>query len=438
MTDLSFIRDGWIEGSLDDDDERATFTRLRIIAANTLLTRTFSKRGGGESEALNVPLLPIARYIAKMWWPLLYEPLRAREDLKFPARHRLDLPMHGYVFPAVAVCSAGDAALLVDWAPVENEFSPLRLLAASPKEPLQVARESVEPALLDLVASALERMSSGSRAHQDLAADWQRLQESFTSSSELAYCTSAGRLGIDPYDPDSPDLEMLIGDLPENLFGDISDAIDITRLADTTKWTQQAAGSLGACPTIDLGPLGKPPNDDLRLTAGEVGYGAAIEVRKRLGLAIDKPARTVGEFLGDASRRTSAMAEQGPAPMTSLIRRVNGVAHIGTVARSARQQHFRACAAAYIAWCSDPGDVRAGTVALTRRQQASRAFAAEMVAPREYLAERGRHRGFTEEDIEEEAGKLIAPYETVLWQAWRAGTTFWDVELPNSRRNYFF
>jgi len=61
-----------------------------------------------------------------------------------------------------------------------------------------------------------------------------------------------------------------------------------------------------------------------------------------------------------------------------------------------------------------------------------------MVAPREYLAERGRHRGFTEEDIEEEAGKLIAPYETVLWQAWRAGTTFWDVELPNSRRNYFF
>jgi hypothetical protein len=65
-----------------------------------VLTRAFSKHGGGETEAMNLPLLPLASYIAKTWWPLLYEPLRTHRDETFLARHRLDLPMHGYVGPS--------------------------------------------------------------------------------------------------------------------------------------------------------------------------------------------------------------------------------------------------------------------------------------------------------------------------------------------------
>jgi hypothetical protein len=124
--------------------------------------------------------------------------------------------------------------------------------------------------------------------------------------------------------------------------------------------------------------------------------------------------------------------------VTGLIHRSTSAARIGTVARSARQRRFRACAATYIAWLSQSGDIRAGTVALTRQQQASRAFAAEMVAPRQYMVERWGKIGLTEEDIEKEAGKLIAPYETVLWQAWRAGVARVDVEPRSSYRNLFF
>jgi len=116
MTELDFNRDGWIDGSLEDAGERATFTRLKITAGDPVLTRAFSKRGGGETVALNVPILPLANYIAETWWPLLYGPSRPHLDKHFPAPHRLDLPMHGYVFPALALCSAGNDALLVDWA----------------------------------------------------------------------------------------------------------------------------------------------------------------------------------------------------------------------------------------------------------------------------------------------------------------------------------
>ncbi len=438
MTELNFIRDGWIDGSLEDAGERATFTRLKVTAGDTVLTRAFSKRGGGETEALNVPILPLANYIAEMWWPLLYEPPRPHLDKNFPARHRLDLPMHGYVFPALALCSAGNDALLVDWDQLENEYSPFKFLTFPPRDQLQISRESTEPTLMDLVESALARLSSGSRAYEELSGNWNRVKESLEKEAQSAYCMTAGRLGIDPYDPEAPDIGDLAEGLPDELINDISDAIEVSQLVETAEWTREAKSALTSCPTIDVAAFGEPPQDDLRIAPGEIGFRAAVGLRARLGLGLKNPRKAVDDLLGGVASKGSVLTEKGPAPMTGLIHRANGVAHIGTVARSARQRRFRACAAAYIAWFSKSGDVRAGTVAFTRQQQASRAFAAEIVAPRQYLFERAKSEGLTEEDLEEEAGKLIAPYETVLWQAWRGGVSLWDVELRTPRRNFFF
>jgi hypothetical protein len=381
MSELQFLRDGWLEGALDDADEQATFTRLKIQVGRAVLTRAFSERGGGETEAVNVPLLPLSSFLASQWWPLLYEPLRAGPTKRFPARHRLDLPMHGYVFPAIALCSAGEEAMLVDWAPLENEHSPLKFLTSPPVEPMQIARDSLEPALMDLVESTLARLTTGSRAHSDLASNWSRVRESLESPGQAAYCMSAGRLGLDPYDPDVPDLGMFADDLSEDLFNDLSDATDISNLQNASQWARGAQTVLDGYPILDIGAFGASPKDDLRVSAGEVGYQSAVTLRKRLALDVNRPAEAVAEFVGDGVSKAAVLSETGPASLIGLVHRTNGVAHIGTVARSARQRRFRACAAAYIAWCSDPGDVRAGTYAFTRRQQASRAFAAEMVAP---------------------------------------------------------
>ena len=437
MTELKFIRDGWIDGDIDDADERATFTRLKITAGNAVLTRAFSKRGGGEVEAINVPLFPLADYIAKLWWPLLYEPFRAHADATFPARHRLDLPMHGYAFPGLGICSAGDSAVVVQWAPLENEYSPLKFLMLPPKEPLQVLRAHIETELMDVVESALARLGSRSTIHAELEANWSRVRETLANPDQANYCMAAGRLGIDPYDPEAPDIAQFVGNLSEDLFNDISEATDVSHLASTSASAAQASQDLDNRPTIEVGAFGEPPRDDLRMSAGELGYKAAVMLRDRLGFA-DKPTAVVSEVLGAAAAKSSVLSEKGPAPLAGLAHRSNGVAHIGTFARSARQRHFRAAATAYIAWCSQPGEVRAGTVALTRRQQASRAFAAEIAAPRSYLFERGEKTGFTEEDIEDEAGRLIAPAETVLWQAWRAGVPLLGVYTPQQQPNSLF
>jgi hypothetical protein len=218
MTEFSFERDGWIDRALDDADESVTFTRLRIRVRNAIVSRNFSKRSGGESDAINVPLLPLATYIAKKWWQLLYEPLRQSANDEFQARHRLDTAMHGYVFPALALCSAGDESVLIDWISLATDYSPIEFRTSPPLEPTQIPREDVENSLMDLIEAALSRLSTSSAGYLELRQAWEYVKESMSKESELAYCMAAGRLGLDPYDPDAPDISRFSEKLDPKLF----------------------------------------------------------------------------------------------------------------------------------------------------------------------------------------------------------------------------
>jgi hypothetical protein len=175
----------------------------------------------------------------------------------------------------------------------------------------------------------------------------------------------------------------------------------------------------------------------MRVPPWVIGTSIAKQLRSRLGLS-KQPKTAVLELLGNAVNRTNNLSDRGPASLTALIARQNGSAHIGAIAVSSRQQRFRACAGTYLAWIADAGEERASTIALTRHQQASRAFAAEMLAPQEVLRERARPHGFTADDIEAEASSLICPYETVLWQAVRAGIELRGDELPVGTRPSLF
>ena len=105
MKQFHIHREGWLEAGLDDEDEARTFARIRLSVGDANLTRNLSARGSGANNGINIPLLPLAQAVASTWWPLLYEPFRSGAGDAFRARHRLDVPMHGYVFPKVALCS---------------------------------------------------------------------------------------------------------------------------------------------------------------------------------------------------------------------------------------------------------------------------------------------------------------------------------------------
>ena len=64
--------------------------------------------------------------------------------------------------------------------------------------------------------------------------DWSRIGETLSGAAEIAYCKAAGRLGLDPYDPETPDLDPFSKGLDPKLFEDISDAADLRELGDAT------------------------------------------------------------------------------------------------------------------------------------------------------------------------------------------------------------
>ncbi len=430
---LDLHRDGWLNTSEDDDESRAV-TRLRISVDSSLISRNISKRGGMESEAINISLLPLANFLAKSWWPLLYEPLRPSLSASFRIRHRLDSGVRGYAFPSLALWSGGDHTTVIDWASFENPYATISFVASTPDEPVQLDRDLVEFAFIDLIEAVLERIKGDRGQGRELVDAWERVRCSIADPDEFNYCTTAGRLGLDPYDPETPDLSVWAQGISEKLFADLSEAVELEELGQASAWLRETEPRLQVFPEISLASFGVPVADDLNAPAWAAGEASAFALRRSTGLSSESPRRTLDELLGATIAAGGEIANRGPDSVTALVRRLDHSARIGTIARSARQRRFRACAGTYMAWTAGVGEDRAATEAFTRRQQASRAFAAEMLAPKDALIARAPRNGFDGDDLDEIASEFVCPYTTVMWQALRAGIALRGVELPPVQR----
>lgn len=430
---FSLERDGWLSGASEDDEAR-TSTRLKIRTANSIVTRNYRRRSGGETDAINVSLKPLADFVAANWWPLLHEPLRNPIDVGFRARHRLDAAMRGYAFPALAMCSAGDDAVAFDWFPLSNPHAQIDFVTQAPAEFVQIDRQAVEFEFIDMIETVLERLSVN--LAESLSDNWTRVKASIADPDERSYCTIAGRLGFDPYDTDSPDLETILRDLPEALVGDVSDAVKPEEIKATADWLRDVEGRFALFPEIEVGAFGECALDNVDDPAWTAGELSALKLRQNTSMRGIHPKEAVDEILGAAVYAEGALVS-APRAVTGLIRRSGNRARISPVAKSARQRRFRASAAAYLAWTTLDGQDRAATVAITRRQQASRAFAAELLSPKDVLVERATPSGFDSDDLEELATEFVCPFETVMWQAHRAGISLPGVDLPYGSRIRF-
>ncbi len=184
------LKTEWLAGHLDDQLDDATFAALSIVIEDRHLTRVYDSRSGGQRDAIQIPLYPLAAGIATNWWTLLYEPRKSDEDLAFDLRHRLDVYVRGFVFPPISIWSSGDEALMV-----ETPFDAARLSLSSvelwppPLEsPVMLSRTDVEHNFIDLLQRTLARLDARSIGHEALRRDWSRVLESIADADERAYC----------------------------------------------------------------------------------------------------------------------------------------------------------------------------------------------------------------------------------------------------------
>jgi hypothetical protein len=398
----------WPGRTLDYPEETATFAAVKAFVLGRNLTRSFSARLNTRRERLNVPTYPLALGIAQEWWTLLHETDRGQPDVRedFWARHRLDVYLRGFLFPPIALWSAGREAIAIATSPADDpaNTSPIEFLERLPERAF-LPRFEVEAALSDLVEATLGRLGLRSVPAGALCEAWDRVRGSLADPMERAYCEAAGRLGLDPYDPDAPDLTPLATRLSEGLFASLCEASALDEIRPAVEFATAQLLRLKDAPKVQVGAFPAPQQPDLSRHAAIDGYEAARLLRSRLGLG-DDPRAAVRQLLGPAADHDPILLPNRVPTVEGIAVRASDEMRAVVVARDQGQQRFRLCRAAYLAWTAGH-DVELGvTVARTRAQQASRTFGAELIAPEAFLRERAGAHGLTTDDVDDLAKEL--------------------------------
>jgi hypothetical protein len=422
----------WLRGNLDDELDAKTFAAFRIDVDGRTITQLYDRVAEGERDYVKVPLYPLALGVAEKWWRLLYEPRKSNENRDtVAAHHYLDAYLPGFVFPPVSLWSGGDNALALESASVQSEHSTFQFLH-SDLPAMVIARDDLEGDLFRLVQAAIERIGECPLG-RDLRQSWDRVLSSLGDEDERKYCKAAGRLGVDPYDPDAEDISIFTKGLSEHLFSDICEAAHPVEIRAATDWARESALHLGELPELGVCLLG-----DSRLPAPTEkvwhhGYETARAMRRKIGLEGLRPRAVVDKLFGVMVRADGKIIDgESPPAIEAIANRKNGHMRVALPKTSARMRRFRLCRALYLASRTTNEDSSAVTTATTLSQQASRAFAAELLAPADLLRELASQSGLTSDKIEKFASESVCPEATVIWQAHNHNIPLRGVGLPET------
>lgn len=417
MSEFS-LNASWLDSDLSSAEERESFAEISIRVGNHLLSRIYEDQSCTVSNGARLPAVWLATGILANWWTLLYEPAKREGDPGFEARHSLDALANGYVFPPIAIWSGGDA-LTVCILKADTRFHRQQFFFDQ-RGPWTLSRDDVEPQLRRFVESTIAQLHARSVESTRLREAWDLVSGSLADPGEMAWCINAGRLGLDPYDPDTPDFRQIQGSLSDQLFGDICEAVEPNELSVTGGWITEAINRLPHAPPIPLSGFGKPPRPDLSRQAWREGYDTASLLRRRLGLDKDPSRRAADNILAGAGASDEPRGwfiDSAPASIEGVAQNQKNEIRTTIPARSFRQRRFRLCRSVYLGWRAGSGNDAAATTADTWRQQASRAFAAELLAPAELLKERAGTAGLTQDDVEGLAEELACPVMAIIHQA---------------------
>ncbi len=407
MTALS-LHPSWLVGDLDDPAETATFAEIAVSVDGEPLAQLEDPDTGRLSEGTRIPALPLAQGLAQRWWRLLHEPEK-HSDRRIEARHRLDVLTPGYVFPPLALWSGGDGIVARLLTP-DLRFQRQRFILPERDDPWYLPRLPVEGGLSAFIGATLERLPAHTGA--ELRESWERVLCSRADAEELAWCIAAGRLGFDPYDAETPDLEGLAGSLSPVLFADLSEAATVEELPPAREWIEANQPAVARAPQIRIGDLGKFPAPDPDDHPAHQGFAAALRLRATLGR--QHPRDVLQELTGGAVFEVAS----GPRAVQGIAHRVNGMMSAVIRAYDDAQRRFRLCHAIFVGWDAGPGEDRLVSPAKTRRHQAARAFAAELLAPTELLRERTDGRRPTGAQVEKWAEEFGTTAHVVKEQLW--------------------
>lgn len=354
----------------------ATWCRLGIDLDDTPVTLVERRDGsGGPRHGLDVATYPLAEFLAVNWW-------RLSATSHLPADHgvRLSEAGAGFAWPDLTLRS--DRGLM--WASLrQRDKTPEHVRFLTQAETV-LSAEPVLTAVADFVDNTVRRLEDGGVTGTLLQDEWAAIQQS--DQHERDYCLVAAAWGQDPYDTPS-DIERLLLDAGTEvgsvaLLADLSRAVPLTRIADSTSWLREATVLLDP-DVIALPPVGPL---DWSTTAGvapwKIGYERARRLRGLLDLAPERPV-PLEQLL--KVRRTRS---DSPGNIEGLINAIGSstLAVVVGAGTSPRAQRFASARAIGRHTLSPIQGLSLLTRGTRYTERAERAFAAELLAPAEDIA----------------------------------------------------
>ncbi|CAG0981759.1 hypothetical protein PHYC_01803 [Phycisphaerales bacterium] len=399
---LHIERDPVNQPAATDPLEKATWSSLRIRIGARTVSRVLDKKLNDERSLLYVPLFAVGEWLVNNWWALLHEPCRSEflpppdadePEFSWTKRHCLRAAESDLLLPALYLHCDG-RGLRAEWRADSEDALPHMPAFFVDAGWSDLEREPTEQSLARFVADVLERVGplDDSRA-RDLREAWSVIQEA--DAEERAFCVMAGRLGLDPYDPQqipkplAATLEQF-EEASDPLVQDITMAASPDRLSEQWKWVDNAkrAHKLTAVPPV----MRAPPSSGF-VRADKFGYSVAQEFRRRATHPADSPLESVpaiaSQVLGVPLQVINENHLVGREVKLIVGKSDSGdVQVVGPTVAYEEDERFRVARGLFHVAVAGALGPRLVTDAFTWDQRASRAFAAELIAPQQALKAR--------------------------------------------------
>ena len=245
---------------------------------------------------------------------------------------------------------------------------------------------------------------------------------------EKEFCKLAGRMGLDPYDPEEMTeqlacfFESMLADAEEPLVRDLTEAARPETVEAQWRWVNEVGQALHLGPrSIDL-PFELPAVSD---SPAEYGYELARRVRASAEVA-NHPIGSVEETASAAMKQTFQVVHRNHIPGQE-IKAVVGQSDSGSLVAAGPEvpmpynQRFMNARSLFHALATSQKSRRLVTGAYSLDQKASRAFAAELLAPQSALLNRLSRSTADPETVEHLSKEFQASPYVIQWQLENAG-----------------
>ena len=415
--DTEWLNGGGIRGA----ELSATLASLHIDVQGKPVTRVFDQRARTVRDFVDVPLYPLAEWLATNWWFLTYESGNAARngDPGFGQRHVLGANTEGYAFPNLVIVPSGSHTSL-NWGGGPSRWTRIEFLDRGQEF---VDREQFRQACADLIDRVIRRLAAFGISDTFLQEEWEAIQA--TDDEELSFCETAAGLGWDPYDMDESRQNQVL-QLADELGHLRVEAVSVLDSADPLKECLAIRSALEAARPngLQLRSL-RPLMEHKRPPAGypwQVGYDLAQQVRRHLDLdgkpipTMNSLAKALDEDIKVLNQAVKPVASLNMAPLVDGV--VTGGEHdaisFGLQQKGKYGQRFLFCRALAETISSD-GDALI-TRGHTERQRCNRAFAAEFLAPAHSLRERISRTVMDGEEVEYLAEEFGVSTQVIVHQ----------------------